>query len=551
MNSQRGYTREKINKHEFHELARDYFREPSHFHNADLRCHFASPRTAKGRTRSFSGLSLRGYRQYMEVNGYKIGPGANLSGANLSGADLSGADLSGANLAGANLAGANLTWLGALYETANLSGANLTGANLTGANLRHANLSDANLSDANLSDADLRHADLVGANLRHANLTGANLNFYPKGLIPARGYRGWRYGAPLLAADLTGANFTNAGLARANLPGADLRDLRLTGTTLAGAELSDANLTGADLSGADLSGADMWGANLRGANLERANLTETRLGVRHNNARCVDLTGANLRGANLERANLTGSNLTGSDLTGANLKKAHLVCANLTLADLTLADLTDAALWGADRTDAILTGAVYTYDSFLDKGRWEGRTEELFAALGRRHQPVPSVKMQLLSIIGSSHHANLVMAILVATFGWINLPPDLRIWGVVVGVIVLLTLSFARISSSEHLEQRDGNLSGNEPGGPRTGVESLGIQPEAPKEKRQKTAGRRWTNSLLLAALVANLAWAFAANPKPEEPGIVASVVLGTWTLVRLTILARTRGFRRRGQRAG
>jgi len=458
---------------------------------------------------------------------------------------------------------------GANLSDADLSGANLMGANLSGANLSGANLENANLSDANLSDADLRHSNLVGANLRHANLTGANLNFDPKGLIPARGYEGWREGAPLFAADLTGANFTNAGLARARLSGADLRDLRLTGanlrgakltgadlrdlrltgTTLVGAELSDANLAGADLSGADLFHAYMWGANLRGANLERANLTHTALGAY--NARCVDLTGANLRGANLERANLTGANLTGSDLTGANLKKAHLVCANLTLADLTLADLTDAALWGADRTDAILTGAVYTYDSFLDKGRWEGSTEKLFAALGRRHQPVPSVKMQLLSIIGSSHHANLVMAILVATFGWINLPPDLRIWGVAVGVIVLLTLSFARISSSEHLKQRDGNLSGNGPEGPRTGVESLGLQSEASKKKRQKTAGRRWANALLLAALVANLAWAFAANPKPEEPGIVASVVFGTWTLVRLAIFARTRGFGRRGQSVG
>ena len=52
------YTREKINKLEFHELARDYFREPSQFHNADLRCRFASPGTAEGRATSFAGLVL-------------------------------------------------------------------------------------------------------------------------------------------------------------------------------------------------------------------------------------------------------------------------------------------------------------------------------------------------------------------------------------------------------------------------------------------------------------------------------------------------------------
>jgi len=42
----------------------------------------------------------------MEVNGYKIEPGANLRAVDLTDANLSGADLRGANLAGANLAGA-------------------------------------------------------------------------------------------------------------------------------------------------------------------------------------------------------------------------------------------------------------------------------------------------------------------------------------------------------------------------------------------------------------------------------------------------------------
>jgi len=62
------------------------------------------------------------------VNGYIVGPGANLSEANLSGADLSGADLSGADLSGAILGGADLTG-------ADLSGANLYGAELNGAGL--------------------------------------------------------------------------------------------------------------------------------------------------------------------------------------------------------------------------------------------------------------------------------------------------------------------------------------------------------------------------------------------------------------------------------
>ena len=72
----------------------------------------------------------------VEVNGYTIEPGADLSGVNFSGSDLSGRNLSGANLSGANLSRARLT-------RADLTGANLRGANLTGATLRGANLKGA------------------------------------------------------------------------------------------------------------------------------------------------------------------------------------------------------------------------------------------------------------------------------------------------------------------------------------------------------------------------------------------------------------------------
>ena len=44
----------------------------------------------------------------MEVNGYKIEPGADLSGANMGGADLSFQNLEGANLSEACLEGARL-----------------------------------------------------------------------------------------------------------------------------------------------------------------------------------------------------------------------------------------------------------------------------------------------------------------------------------------------------------------------------------------------------------------------------------------------------------
>jgi uncharacterized protein YjbI with pentapeptide repeats len=70
------------------------------------------------------------------VNGYLVGPTANLLNAQLAGTNLAGAivydaNLAGANLAGANLAGANLTF-DTFSAVTNLSNATLSGANLIG-----------------------------------------------------------------------------------------------------------------------------------------------------------------------------------------------------------------------------------------------------------------------------------------------------------------------------------------------------------------------------------------------------------------------------------
>ena len=92
----------------------------------------------------------------MKVNGYDIGPNADLEGANLRGANLRYANLRGANLIGARLYGANLAG-------ANLAGADLINANLEGANLAGANLYSARLYGANLAGANLAGADLAGA----------------------------------------------------------------------------------------------------------------------------------------------------------------------------------------------------------------------------------------------------------------------------------------------------------------------------------------------------------------------------------------------------
>ena len=70
------------------------------------------------------------------VNGYLVGPTANLLNAHLAGTNLAGAIVYGANLSGANLSGANLSNGNLTFDTfssaSNLSNATLSGANLIG-----------------------------------------------------------------------------------------------------------------------------------------------------------------------------------------------------------------------------------------------------------------------------------------------------------------------------------------------------------------------------------------------------------------------------------
>jgi uncharacterized protein YjbI with pentapeptide repeats len=153
------------------------------------------------------------------VQGYLIGPSANLAGATFTSAAQLGVSLSGTNFTGATLAGVNLT--GAVMNNAILSGARLTGATLSGANMSNATLD---------------------------------------GVIS-----GGIVGTPTLPAGPTGWRVVNRYLAG---PGANLR-----GANLSGAYLALLNLSAANLGGANLSGIAFFGVNLEGADITGAVLT--------------------------------------------------------------------------------------------------------------------------------------------------------------------------------------------------------------------------------------------------------------------------------------
>ena len=190
------------------------------------------------------------------VDGYLIGPGANLTSSDLFEADLTQADLDGADLTNADL-----------YQS-NLNGSTLVGADLTDALLRYASIADVDFTDANLENADLGLTNLSQSILAGTDLTGTSLDGVSSGFItgtPSALPSGWS----LVSGYLVG-------------PQANLRD----------ASLVDAGLAGADLFEADMTSADLTGANLTGANLDDANLTN----VTWSNTACPDGTNSDADG---------------------------------------------------------------------------------------------------------------------------------------------------------------------------------------------------------------------------------------------------------------
>lgn len=233
-----------------------------------------------------SGAILSGADMHLALTG-----STDLSSADLTNADLSGTWMQQTNLDQADLAGANLdsvySWrIGGtptdipaswrlingylVGPTADLNGANLVGADLSGMNLAGATLSAGFLSNADLAGADLKGADLYDTSLPGANLSGANLAGVDLHGVASGDVHGIPAGIPAPWVLKDGYFFgPHAYLANAHLSGLDLRGTDLAGAyflaaRLAGANLADVNLSGASMVEADLLGADLFGANIEG-----------------------------------------------------------------------------------------------------------------------------------------------------------------------------------------------------------------------------------------------------------------------------------------------
>jgi uncharacterized protein YjbI with pentapeptide repeats len=332
--------------------------------------------------------------------------GADLSGTDLSGAQLDSSQLTGVNISGADLSGGNLggassgavTTSPATSLPANwtaLDGyligpsANLTGADLAGLNLSGADLKDSVLTNAIIAGTALAQADITG--IQTGGLTGSPLSLPPNFIITSNGF----VVGP--GADLTNALLSGFDLAGDDLAGANLWLATLKGTDLADADLSGANLLNANLTGASLVAADVAGSDFSFVTLTSADLSQTDFSS-------VDLTavlsgkitgspaalpanwqvldgylvgpGADLKQASLPGVNLAGAdldgtifaiaNLTSANLTGANLSNGSVGNANLTGARLDNANLNDTSAEGTNLTNASLAGISDTLANFAN-----------------------------------------------------------------------------------------------------------------------------------------------------------------------------------------
>jgi uncharacterized protein YjbI with pentapeptide repeats len=348
------------------------------------------------------------------LNGYLLGPKANLAYANLSSQSLNNLDLSGADLSHATLNSTNLN--GATLTSANLTSANLYFADLTNTNFTDADLSGVNLTGAYISGTNFSRAKLVNVQrlchneyicnyyqygygfwddfvhrvgFTYANLSGVkSLNFpstvkfwniwsssWDRYYCEYYGYNwychysyisislpsGWvnRNGVLLgKGVNLSGGSYQNWDFA-----GIDLSDVKFDNTQLSGASFAGSTLTNVDFSGKDLSNVNFGSANLTGANFSGAYLD----GANFNNS---TLTGANFSGTNLSSVSL--SNVTSGQITGEvtglpsgwRLVKGYLVGrtaqlsqADLSGADLSGLDLSSAYLYQANLRSSDLTGS--------------------------------------------------------------------------------------------------------------------------------------------------------------------------------------------------
>jgi uncharacterized protein YjbI with pentapeptide repeats len=201
-----------------------------------------------------SGVVNEGTVPQIVINGYLVGPGANLKDAdlsnqNLDGLDLTGADLTNADLTLSSMRGTNFS--SAIAVGANFGASVLEGAKFIKADLRNASFGlemkpgSKKLVKASIDNADFTEANLAGAEFDAANMSNVRL-------VRVNAVGTDFVGVRMRSSDLSDGNFTRAVFSCCAVPPAStipgiIEDFKFLVADLTGSNLTGANLTGAVL----------------------------------------------------------------------------------------------------------------------------------------------------------------------------------------------------------------------------------------------------------------------------------------------------------------
>lgn len=309
---------------------------------------------------------------WIQVQGYLIGDGANLENEDLS---ANWINLNDKTFLGLRVAGANIQTFSLRHSTVSVVGTpasipsgfaivngylvglgtdmrNLSFVNgdFLGADIRGTDFSGSDLTGANLVNTLVGQADFTGATLNQTKVAGIDLRLARLDRVSTEGLIGAPASLPagfrLVQGFILGPGVS---LKSKDLSRLDLQGIDLSGANLEGSNLSGSNLTSANLSNSFLDGVNFDSASLSGLKATGLQGPPSVTGLSANwLVRCNVLVGpgANLSGANLSNSNCDFSNvnLTGANLTGANFGQTGFSNATLDNAVIRGANFANANL---------------------------------------------------------------------------------------------------------------------------------------------------------------------------------------------------------------
>jgi uncharacterized protein YjbI with pentapeptide repeats len=212
----------------------------------------------------------------VEINGFKLDPGAVLRGVDLSNADLSGALLADLDLSGANLAGADFSY--AVLDSSNLHNADMSDSFLKKSVIVKSDLSEAKLKNATFQDLMIKKSNLSKTKAENIKILNSEIE-----------------DSDFIDADLSSAHIFSSYLDNNNLQKASFR-----GSNIIDAHFMAQNKYGnTDFSGSKIKFSKFTSKNLADSDFTESAIDDSFFGENFGNP--IDMRGVKFKGAKLRK----------------------------------------------------------------------------------------------------------------------------------------------------------------------------------------------------------------------------------------------------------